>query len=97
MAQQDSEVYTYVNAGFSAFLRRSIDNPRTPVDSLKDYARTAQQNSRSINFDNSPVSGNLSGVTKVGDKLILDGIVGRISILDDASNEVGRIGSTSDG
>lgn len=97
MAQQTDGLYTYVNAGFSRFYRRSIDNPRTPVDSLKDYGRTAQQNTTAINFDNAPVSGQLANVTKVGDKITLDGTNGRISIFDSTGNEIGRIGSLTDG
>lgn len=97
MAQPDNQSYNYKDAGFSAFMRRSIDNPRNPVTSLKDYARTAQQQSRAINFDNAPVSGQLSDITKVGDKITLDGTSGRISIFDATGNEVGRIGSLTDG
>lgn len=93
----DETSYTYKEAGFSAFLRRSIDMPSQPATTLMQYSRNAQQNTRSINFDNAPVSGNLSGITRVGDKLLLDGIIGRISILDDSKEEVGRIGSTSNG
>lgn len=92
MAPTNEQPYTYKDAGFSAFMRRSIDNPRTAVTSLTDYARTAQQQSRSINFDNAPVSGNLSGITRVGDKIVLDGNRGRISVNDDNQKEVVRIG-----
>lgn len=94
MAQNDDNVpYNYKDSGFSAFLRRSIDNPRSPVNSLKDYGRTAQQNTRAINFDNAPVSGQLSEITKVGDSIVLDGKNGRISIVDDQANENVRLGS----
>lgn len=84
--------YTYVDAGFSAFMRRSIDNPERPVTSLKDYARTAQQQTRALNFDQAQVSGNIGDILKVGKGIQLDGNVGRISIFDSLGNEVGRIG-----
>lgn len=90
---QSEQPYSYRDAGFSSFLRRSIDNPRTPVSSLTDYARTAQQNSRSINFDNAPVSGQLSEVTKVGNSIVLDGKEGKISVVDDQNNENVRLGN----
>jgi hypothetical protein len=87
---------TYREAGFSAFLRRSIDSPMATVQNLSDYARGAQLQTRAINFDNAPLSGTLSDVIKIGDKIALDGNVGRLSFFDDNHNEVGRIGKLRD-
>lgn len=90
----DIQPYTYKDAGFSAFYRRSIGNPERAVTSLKDYARTATQQTRTINFDQQPVSGNLSGVTKVGENIKLDGTRGRISVYDEG-DEVVALGDIS--
>lgn len=88
MAQVNDKPYSYKDAGFSAFMRRSIDNPSIAVTTLSEYARVAQQNTRAINFDQSPVSGQLASVTKVGDNIVLDGSIGRISILSDGDQVV---------
>jgi hypothetical protein len=93
MAQNDRADYTYKDAGFSAFLRRSIDSPTTPAATLQQYARNAQQTTRAINFDNAPVSGQLSEITRVGDSIVLDGKNGRIDIVDDQGNENVRLGN----
>lgn len=89
MATQSNQApYSYKDAGFSAFLRRSIDSPAQPATTLQQYARSAQQMTRSINFDNSPVSGQLAGITKVGENIVLDGNIGRISVLNEGDQVV---------
>lgn len=88
--------YTYTDAGYSRFYRRSIDSPASSVASLRDLARTAQTQSRAINFDSVPLSGNMSGVMKIGDTIKLDGDKGRISIFSSQDNEVTRLGSLRD-
>lgn len=94
MAQSNAQQsYTYKDAGFSAFLRRSIDSSPTPATTLQQYARNAQQTSRAINFDNSPTSGQLADVTRIGDGIVLDGNKGRISIVDKEGNENVRLGN----
>ncbi len=92
MDRHGKQDYNYGDAGFSRFFRRSIDNPAVPVANLSEYARTATQQAREINFTQSAVSGAMAGVTQIGTKISLDGIEGRISLFDDAGNEVGRIG-----
>ena len=93
MAANDFTDYTYKDAGFSAFLRRSIDSPAMPAATLQQYARNVQQMPRAINFDQTPTSGQMSEVTKVGKSIILDGKKGRISIVDDQANENVRLGN----
>lgn len=93
---ENKEPYTYKDAGFSTFYRRSINNPERAVTSLKDYSRTATQQVREINFEQNQMSGQLADVVNVGDGIRLDGSMGRISIFDSLGNEVGRIGELSD-
>lgn len=88
---------TYVDAGFSRFFRRSIDNPLIPVNTLSAYARTAQQYKRDINFDNQPVAGQMADVARFGQGVIVDGSEGgKISVFDESQNQVGRMGRLDD-
>lgn len=85
---------SYVDSGFSRFLRRSIDNPAVPANSLHQYASNANQQSRTINFDQQPTSGNIGDTIRVGN-IEIDGSKGRISVYDGA-DEVVRIGELDD-
>lgn len=87
---------SYIAAGFNRFFRRSLDNAGAGASSLEGYSRQANQQSRAINFDQAQVSGSLNGVTKIGDKIVLDGTIGRISTFDGNNNEVVRIGDLGD-
>lgn len=78
----DRDDYTYQHSGFSRFFRRAIDNPANPVNSLKDLARGASQQHREINYDQQNVSGNMSGVMRVG-TINIDGQKSHITISDD--------------
>lgn len=88
----DNQPYNYQSAGFSRFYRRSIDNGGTTGTTLPDMARGATVHTRNIDFDQGQVAGALSGVTQVGTKITLDGIVGRIDIKDDRNNTATRLG-----
>ena len=72
--------YDYQQAGFSRFFRRSIDSGVAP--SLSAMSRTATQQTRNINFDQQQVTGNMSGVMRVG-TINIDGQRSHITISDD--------------
>lgn len=81
------ENYSYIDAGFSPFLIRSIDDSgQTNLGQVE-----AIQVNRELNYDQSPTTGQLGAITRIGN-IVLDGVKGRITILDDNQNEVVWIG-----
>jgi hypothetical protein len=90
--RNDRQFYTYADAGFNPFLRRSIDSGQSATlgGSSSDFRRV---NNQQINFDSQQVTGSLGDKIQVGD-IVIDGGNRRISIYDDGrANEVGRIGN----
>ena len=83
--------YTYRDAGFNRFLRRSISSNPDAVN-LKSVARGS---TRQLNFDNAQISGSLGDVLRVG-RITIDGKEGRQSIFDERQNEVLRLGDLGD-
>lgn len=77
--------YDYIDAGFDAFLSRSVDSiSQVNLDSTGPVS-TAQA------YDRGQATGSLGDSIKVG-KIQLNGVTGRISVFDDNGNEVVRIG-----
>lgn len=77
-----NDEYDYTQAGFNDFLTR-------PLVSLTSAPQQSQ--SRQVNFDQAQITGSLGDTLRIG-KINLDGVSGRISVFDDNSNEVVRIG-----
>lgn len=86
--KDDRSDYNYTSAGFDAFLSRSIDN--VSQINLDSGGYQSQQ----VRYDHSQISGMLGDKLTVGN-IILDGTIGRISIVDNAL-EVVRIGKLDD-
>lgn len=84
---------TYEDAGFNAFLRRSISS-NLENDTLRQMARNSSSVS-SINFDEMQVSGSLGDYIDVG-RITIDGAGGKINFRDGDSNIVGVAGDLSD-
>lgn len=83
MDTQDKPDYDYLAAGFNPFMSRSIDAAA---------AIAVPSGVREINYDQQQVSGSLGSTLRVGN-ISIDGVTGRISIYDDNTNEVVRIGA----
>ena len=81
--------YSYQDSGFDNFLSRSIDN--TAQDNLDSQGPI----SNSIRYDSQQVSGSLGDTFRVG-KITIDGVAGRISVMDDQGKEVVRLGRIDD-
>jgi hypothetical protein len=78
----------YTDAGFDAFLSRSIDN-------LSQVNLDAQGPvSNSVAYDRTQVSGALGDTLRIG-TILIDGVKGRISIYE-GSSEVVRLGELDD-
>lgn len=86
MAQED-QPYDYTTAGFDSFLTRSIDSTGT-----LNLAQATVSQTQEINYDQSPASGSLGNILKIGN-IQLDGSSGIISILDENGLEAIRIGN----
>lgn len=89
--RNDQPPYTYTDAGFDGFFRRSIESdPNTTT--LRGMAASFQQvNNNAINFDAQQVTGSLGDKLQVG-SAIIDGAKGRFSIVDSGGQEVARFG-----
>ena len=85
--------YSYVDAGFSTFLTRSIDD--TAAVTLGDMSTQALSTNREINYDQSQTTGSLGSSTRIGN-IDLDGVKGRITIFDENNREVVWIGNIGD-
>lgn len=88
---RNSGGYTYTNAGFNGFLRRTITSDPT-VGTLNQMKRTVSV-MNNINFDQMHVSGNMGDMIEVG-KVLIDGASGDglVAGRDDGSNQVWRVG-----
>lgn len=91
MRDDRNKRYTYKDAGFNRFFRRSIGSSSDTVN-LKSIPGGA---GRQLNFDDMQVSGSLGDTLRIG-RIPLDGKLGRISILDERDNEVLRLGDLGD-
>ena len=80
--------YDYTEAGFDAFLSRSIDN-LSQINLDSQGPQTTQ-----VRYDSAQVSGALGDTLRIG-SIHLDGVKGRISIYNE-DNEVVRIGELDD-
>jgi len=78
----DRSQYFYGDAGFSKFLVRSIGNPGQPARTLTEYARTATQQTRNVNFDQQQITGNMSGAIDIGG-IRIDGTAPNITMSKD--------------
>jgi len=87
---QNNRAYTYEDAGFNGFMRRTL-NSNINNGSLSQMARNSTTMS-SLNFDNLQVSGSLGDTLEIG-RILLNGADGQIDVRDeDSSDVVVRIG-----
>lgn len=86
---QQEDRYTYENAGFSGFMLRSLkSNPG--AQTLRGSVSMGTPNG--FAFDRKMVDGQLGDIVQVG-RLILDGVAGRMRVLDEArTTETGWVG-----
>jgi len=80
--------YSYQNAGFDAFMSRSIDKSGSGT-TLANFIPAF--NPFTTNLDQSQVTGSLGNTIQVGN-VHIDGVNGKISIYDSNNNEVVRLG-----
>lgn len=91
MSSDNDQKHTYREVGFNRFFRRSLtSNP--DATNLKSLGGGG---SRQLNFDNQQVSGSLGDILRIG-RILLDGKLGRQSIMDERQNEVLRLGDLGD-
>lgn len=88
--QKSNNDYTYSDAGFNGFLRRSISS--NPGSATLAQMKRNSTNTSSINFDNMQVSGNLGDTIEVG-KILIDGVNSRIDGREDNNETVWRLGN----
>jgi hypothetical protein len=79
--------YTYTEAGFNGFFRRTIANSDPQVMTLREMPARSNQ----INFDYSQVSGALGDILRLGTAYV-DGKTGRFGIKDDQGNDIVWLG-----
>ena len=91
MRDDRNKPYTYKDAGFNRFFRRSIGSNSDTVN----LRSIPSGGGRQLNFDDMQVSGSLGDTLRIG-RIPLDGKLGRISILDERDNEVLRLGDLGD-
>lgn len=86
---QPNNRYTYAQAGFNAFMTRSLkSNPGAQTL----MGRPSTGSPGTINFDMLNSSGAITDNLRIGAKLEAQGNLGRIAVKDDHGNEVGWIG-----
>lgn len=83
--------YTYENAGFNGFMRRTIASD--PGSTTLSQMKRSSLSSNNLNFDNLQVSGNLGDTIEVG-RILIDGASGngRLNGRDENTNTVWRVG-----
>lgn len=91
MAKQEKMIYTYVDAGFNPFLRRSIDGGEG-VNLNSRSALMTTQSTRELNFDQQQTTGRLGDKIQVADSLVIDGVKRRFVVIDELGNEVVWLG-----
>ena len=77
--------YDYTDSGFDGFLSRSVDD----LSQLNLDSGGPQSTQQA--YDRTQVTGQLGDTLRIG-KINLDGVKGRVSIVDDNNNEVVRLG-----
>lgn len=82
----DQDKYTYEDAGYNGFFRRSIGSRSTDNNLSGMGTRMG-----SINFDSMQVSGSMGDIFTIG-KIQLNGRDERISIFNDNGDENTRLG-----
>lgn len=83
-----SDDYNYQNAGFDAFMSRSIDitgNGTTLANFIPTY------NPFATNLNQTQVTGSLGNIMQVGN-ISINGVTGRIELTDSNNNVVIRLG-----
>lgn len=91
----DNKPYSYTDAGFNGFYRRSID--RNQAVTLSDMATTFQMaNNNQTNFDAQQITGSIGNTLQVGKRARIDGVKGRFAVTDDNGEEVARFGDLSE-
>lgn len=89
MYDDSAQDYSYTDSGLDGFLSRSIDD-------LSQVNLSSQgPQSMSMAYDRAQVTGSLGNIIQIG-KVRVDGVTGRISIVDDSGNETVRIGELDD-
>lgn len=91
MDNKNDQRYTYTEAGFNAFLNRSLSSRQG--NGLRSLSASVPR--KEINFDQMQTSGNLGDKIQVGG-IQLDGTNRRIVIIDELGVEVGWIGNIGD-
>lgn len=89
---RDDERYTYTQAGFNGFFRRTLSSSST-MDRLSSRISGGGV-SRTLNFDQMQVSGSMGDKFRIGSgdtRIEFDGPGLRISFIQ-GGNEVGRLG-----
>lgn len=84
--------YSYENAGFDGFLQRSIDSA---AGTALDSQSTGGGGSKQLDLDRMQATGSFGDSIRVGN-IQIDGVGGKISIYDENSDEVVRIGKLDD-
>lgn len=88
--QRGNNPYSYTDAGFNGFMRRSISS--NVNDRTLSAMRRNSTNVSSLNFDNMQVSGNLGDQIEVG-KVLIDGVNSRIDGRESNDEVVWRLGN----
>ena len=84
--------YSYQEAGFNRFFRRTLGSNSQAVSLRSSSSATS---SNQLNFDELQVSGSLGDILKIG-LITLNGKLGRQSVHDELGNEVLRLGKLED-
>lgn len=90
MKPADPQRYSYEDAGYNGFFRRSIASSPTER-TLNMVGINRSHNSREINFDESAASGSIGDNIRAG-RVNINGPGGNINIQDTEGVEVTRIG-----
>lgn len=91
----DRSKYTYENAGYNGFFRRTIASNPTETN-LKNVGVNRAYNPAEVNFDERQASGSLGNIIQVGPQIEINGPSVRISLKDTEGQEVGRFGNMED-
>lgn len=86
MNNADNKRYTYQDAGFNRFFKRSIGSSPDTVN-----LQSVSGPNRQLNFDDVQVSGSIGDVLRLG-KINLDGKKGNLSFYDDRDEAVATMG-----
>lgn len=79
----ENDRYDYLSAGFDGFLSRSIDG--ITQFNLNSPGPISTQ----VRFDSAQTSGAIGDIVRVGQRVVIDGINGSLTFLDDQGNAIG--------